>query len=485
MNNSDNKKYKVATNSILLAFVQCLTIVTGILQTMILSRELSETEYGTFSQGLLIVNFLVPFLLLGLANAITYFSGQKEIDARQYINTIVSLVVFLGIIGASGILLLAVPIQRYFGNEALASIIPLVAFLPLLLNLITVYQTLFVAEDMAKSVAIRNAIVAVLQIGIVAVSVFFFDNIHLIFCLLLIMDSAQVCVFAFVFSRRRFLVQLCLPRKEICGAVFKYAIPLALSTAVGTLSIYMDKLLIGRMMSVENFALYTNMAKELPFAFVVSSFTTVIMPKFIKMHADGKDESLRFYWGKYLELGMCITWILCGAAIFSGKDLLLFLFSEKYVRGLPIFIVYLSVELCRFSYFGIILSTFGKTKLIMLSSLLSLLCNFVLNIVLYIFLGMIGPAIASLVSIFTMQMLQVHFSCKLLKCKIKDIFDFRLMLCLAMELSVLGYGVNIVVNALIPNSFIRLIISVGIIVCAVGGLNYKRVARLIKEINLI
>ena len=98
------RKRGVATNSILLSFVQCLTILTSIVQTMILSRELSELEYGTYSQGLLVANFLVPFLLIGLSNAVTYFSGQKEINVHRYINSIVTIVLFLGLIGATGII---------------------------------------------------------------------------------------------------------------------------------------------------------------------------------------------------------------------------------------------------------------------------------------------------------------------------------------------------------------------------------------------
>lgn len=479
------RKRGVATNSIILAFVQCLTMVTGILQTMILSRALTEAEYGTYSQGMLVVNFVIPFLLLGMANAITYFSGQTSIDKQKYVRTLFSMVIFMGAAGAAGILCCSKLIQGYFGNPLLAGILPFAAWLPLLLNLISAYQTLFIAEDMATSIAIRNAVVAVVQIGIIAVGVLYFHDIRIIFALLLVMDTVQIIVFSQVFARRKYRVRPILVTREITGRIFEYSIPLALSTAIGTITIYMDKLLIGRMMSVEDFALYSNMSKELPFAFVIGSFTTVIMPAFIRMHANGEDEKLKVYWSKYLELGILINWIMCGTAIFCAEDLLVFLYSEKYLRGIAVFVVYLTVDMCRFSYFGIILSTFGKTKVIMMSSLLSLVSNFILNIVLFHWMGMIGPAIASLISIMLMQMLQIFNSCSLLKCKIYHVFNIKSIIVFVLEIIAVGTLVRTIGGHLNVYPIVRLILCGG---CCGGILlliNSKRILSLIKDINTL
>lgn len=479
------KKRGVATNSIILAFVQCLTMVTGILQTMILSRVLTEAEYGTYSQGMLVVNFIVPFLLLGMANAITFFSGQNNIDRRKYVCTIFTMIIFTGGVGAIGILCGSKLIQGYFGNPLLAGILPFAAWLPLLLNLISAFQTLFIAEDMATSIAIRNAVVAVVQVGIIAVSVFYFHEVRIIFLLLLVMDTVQIIAFSQVFARRKYRVRPMLITQEIAGRIFGYSIPLALSTAIGTLSIYMDKLLIGRMMSVEDFALYSNMSKELPFAFIISSITTVIMPAFIRMHANGEDEKLKVYWSKYLELGIRITWVMCGTAIFCAKDLLVFLYSEKYLRGIAVFIVYLTVDMCRFSYCGMILSTFGKTKVIMISSLLSLICNFVLNFVLFHLMGMIGPAIASLISIVLMQMLQIIKSCSLLKCRVLHVFNIKSIIILIAEIVVVGTLVSMLGSRLNVKPILRLILCGGCIAGTLLMINYRRLISLIKDINAL
>ena len=102
-----NRKISLATDSIILTFVQCITLVTSMVQTMLLSRVLTKTEYGTYSQGILVINFVTPFLLLGLSNAINFFynQGKEKRVIRKYINTIFSIVVIIGGI-AGGIIII-------------------------------------------------------------------------------------------------------------------------------------------------------------------------------------------------------------------------------------------------------------------------------------------------------------------------------------------------------------------------------------------
>ena len=131
MERTETRKRGVATNSILLALVQCLTMARGILQTMMMSRALTETEYGTYLEGMVVVSFFAPFFLLGLANALTYFSGQKDIDKQRYVNSIVSLILFIGAAGAAALFVMRAQIVGYFNNEGLRPILLVISVMPL------------------------------------------------------------------------------------------------------------------------------------------------------------------------------------------------------------------------------------------------------------------------------------------------------------------------------------------------------------------
>ena len=484
MEQSHSHKRGVATNSILLALVQCLTMARGILQTMMMSRVLTETEYGTYLEGMVVVSFFAPFFLLGLANAVTYFSGQKDIDKQKYVNSIVSLILFIGSVGAVLLFVTRAQIVGYFHNEGLRPIVLIISVMPLLQNMIVAFQTLYVAEDMATSIVIRNAVVAVAQLGFVMLGMFVFHTIQSIFWLLLLLDVVQLAFFWGFFAKRRYRVTPVLVERDVAKRVFQYAVPLALSTAIGTLSIYMDKLLIGRLMTVEDFALYSNMAKELPVDFIATSFTTVIMPVIIQKHAGGDDVELTRIWRKYLEFGYTVTWILSGTAIACSQDLLLLLYSEKYYAGLPIFIVYQFVSFLRFTYYGLILSAFGKTRVIMMTSVVSLVCNFVLNYLLFLQMGIIGPAIATLITVLLSAVIQMLYSCKLLNCRLRDIFDLKHVAVLLFEMLCIGSLVVWGRGYLTSMHYVARLMICGLSMGALMGLlNWKRIKGLLVEIN--
>ena len=69
----------------------------------------------------------------------------------------------------------------------------------------------------------------------------------------------------------------------------------------------------------------------------------------------------------------------------------------------------------------------GNTKCILQSSIISLLLNFVLNIVLYRLLGFIGPAIATIISAFWNALYLLRRTSKEINMKMVDIFPFKQM----------------------------------------------------------
>ena len=59
--------------------------------------------------------------------------------------------------------------------------------------------------------------------------------------------------------------------------LLNYTIPLGLSTAVSTISLDLDKLVIGWFMDESSVAIYANAGKELPFSLISTSFTAVLV----------------------------------------------------------------------------------------------------------------------------------------------------------------------------------------------------------------
>jgi O-antigen/teichoic acid export membrane protein len=84
-----SKKLKgTVADSLLLAIVRILTIVVGLLSTMILSRKLSLAVYGTYTQGTTIISIGTSFSILGLTDSVNFFYNSKTgSQQKAYVNT--------------------------------------------------------------------------------------------------------------------------------------------------------------------------------------------------------------------------------------------------------------------------------------------------------------------------------------------------------------------------------------------------------------
>ena len=418
----------IANESFVLSFVQLFYYCSTILQAMILSRAFSKLEYGTYSQANLVVSFIAPFLLLGLSNAANYFYNQQNMDLlsrERVVKTIYTLILGLGILGGLSLLGLRHLVVMYFSNQQLLKLLYIIAFRPLLLNLLSFFQILYISVGKTYLLAIRNTIISIIQLVIVILSAQYFKSAQIILLFVTFTDFFLIIIFHFYFNKHFFRLSLIVPTKASTKNIVGYALPLALSTAVGTLSINMDTMMIGRFLTTENFALYSNMAKELPFNLIIGSFAAVVLPKIVKLNSENNNVQMLRLYKLYLEFGLITTWILVISAFVCSKELVLVLYSAKYVKGLSIFQVYLLISSLRFTYYGALLSTIGDTKSILRYSIYSLLINFIFNIVLFHFLGMIGPAIATLLTVLSSGILQLKKGCQRFSIKLNSLFDFK------------------------------------------------------------
>lgn len=474
----------LAVDSILLAFVRGITYISSIVQTMIMSRVFSKFEYGRYSQASLIASFLAPFFLLGLGNAVNYFFNKSKTNRDKYISTIYNLIFGIGVIGGLLIILSRYVIADYFHNETLIPLIYIVAFRPLFQNLLSMIQVLYISSGHAKMIALRNTVLSLTQLLIVVIAAYIYNSVALVLTFLVITDLLQVLILGIFLRIKVVKFRLFSVDQELISEILKYSVPLALSTMVGTISLHMDMLLIGRMLSTEQFALYSNMAKELPFNFLIASFTDVVFPKIIQLKSKNNRDALIPLYKAYLQFGLFSTLIIISGAAICSKEIILILYSEKYIEGEPIFIVYLLVSLLRFTYCGMLLSASGQSKKILIASIVGLFSNLILNVALFYLLGMIGPAIATVISVFAANYMQMRWGGKTVDSKLTELFDFKKISLLAAE----AMGIGIVLRIAVGNmgalpSFVRLVIIFVINAAVLFALNQKTVFNDLKLIN--
>lgn len=391
----------IATDSIILITVRCITVLVSIIQTMILTRVLSSTAYGTYSEGLLIISFSSPFLSLGLQDSVNYFYNKSDgLNKNKSIDTVFSLSITIGIVGALLMLIFQSGIITYFKNQNLSSLFLYVVFRPCLQNLIALYQPLYISTGQSRIVALRSFIVSLVQVTTVGVVSYCLNDVVVIFALLFILDVLQVLILDFYLRKHGTSIHYFCIDKKLVRPILNFALPMLLATSIGTINLNLDKLMISRLMGVDTYALYANVSKELPFAFIAQSITAVITPLIVRLLNNNRLDSFRCVWSDYLQFGYTVSWPLIIGAFFFAPSFICFLYSSKYlsVDGINVFRVYLIATMLRFTYFGIVPTALGKTRIILKYSMLGMILNIALNYTLYYFLGIIGPSIATVIS---------------------------------------------------------------------------------------
>ena len=478
-----------ATNTMLLMLVRVFTTVLGLIVAKLLSLHFSLEEYGTYSQALLVTSSTTSISILGLTNGTNYFYNRTtdELIQKTYVATIFTIQYVIGVLCAVLLIACRGVIALYFRNERLINLMLLVAFTPMLSNLIAMYQTLFVSIGQAKKIAARNLFVSVGRLFAVITACFFTKRIETVLAVILLLDIGQVIYFAAVFQSDKYLIRTKDADLKYVREILAFSVPMAVYVMTNSFSRDIDKYVISAFANTETLAIYTNAAKVLPFDILTSSMITVLIPILTRFINQRKLEEAQSLFCLYLRIGLIFTCVFIGGAIAVSDHLMLFLYDEKYMTGLPVFIIYLFVDMIRFANIATILSGAGKTKLLMIISLVTLALNTVFSVISYPLLGMVGPALVTIFLTCLMTLVMLHFGAKEIGTTIWCLFDGRELAVIATEITVLGIGAHYLAQWLdrigLPLAFVLGISYVGYL-AVMYGLNIKRVIGCLKALNV-
>lgn len=420
------KQTTLGGDAVRLTISKVIALAITMVNTMLLSRFRTYYEYGTYSQLLIVINLFTAMFMLGLPNSINYFLSRADTneERRLFLSVYYTLSTVLSLL--IGFLLVAtIPlVEAYFHNSLIRRFAYFLALYPWshiisssIENLLVVYKKtrFLMVFRITHSSAMLGTVVLVQMLG-------FGFNEYMFFFI------AVNCFFAlFVYAIAINLsggINLVLD-KSLIRAIFVFSIPMGLASVVCTWNAEIDKLLIGYLMDTEELAIYTNAAKELPLTIVSASVTAVLLPQLTRMaKLDRGKEALRL-WGYATEFAFIIIALIVAGVIVYAREVMIILYSEKYLPGIQVFRIYTLVLLLQCTYFGIILNAYGKTRDIFYCSLITLALNALLNPIFYWLLGMIGPAIATFMSILTIQMLQLRMTAHTVGIPFLNVFPWK------------------------------------------------------------
>ena len=422
-------KNSIAADASKLTISKSITYSIALVTSMVLSRMLSLTEYGTYSQIVVAGTLFISVFSMGMPECSSFFLSRDESreGRRRFLSTYYTLNTFLGILAGAAAAALAPQIAAYFRNPAITGLAYVLAVYPWMTIIINTIDNILVVYHRTTKLMVFRISSSILLLIVILITWLFRLSFHQYLALFVAVSSLCALAVYGIVSRLAGKLRVRIDR-ELLKNIVRFSVPLGLASIVGTISIQLDKLVISNYFNTEQLAVYTNAAQEMPITIISSAMTAVLMPRLVKLLESRRYEDAVELWGRSIRLVYTLFCFFVSLFIVFAPQIIALLYSEKYLGGTGVFRVYCLVSLLRVTYFGMILSCIGKTRFILYSSAASLALNFGLNFLCYFTWGFVGPAIATFVCVLVINVIQLIFTCRCISVPFGRIFPWGSML---------------------------------------------------------
>lgn len=384
-----------------LSLGQTFTTLALLIGAMFATRMLSKNDYATLRETFLAYNFIAPLLMLGLPNALYYFLPRTE--NRKKTIAIENMLLLAGLAFLFSLFMLLGGYKYLalrFNNPELENTLQWMVAYPLYVMPIAILPAVLVIKGKTTLLSAYNIITSVIILAGTVIGLYLTYSytgplIAQIFLPMLFFPVALYLIFKNIPGKIENI------EKSSMSSMLKYSIPLGMATMMGTLMLQLDKIIVAWMCTTEEFANYVNGAIEIPLIGVITgSISTVLLSDMSTMcFQNRKNEAIELF-RKASQYSASILFPVMAFLALTAKPFIVTLYSEKYLESIIPFLIFLLIIPIRTVMYGSALMALGKSKIILYRSIFDLLINLVLSIVLIYFIGYLGAAIATILTLY-------------------------------------------------------------------------------------
>ena len=394
---SQTRTGKVAALSLGKVLTAGVSLATG----MVMARVLSEVELATYRQTLLAYQVLIPLLSLGLGQGLYYFLPTEKTRVRGVVADALVMMLGLGLLYAvfialGGNHLLA----RRFSNPAIVETLAYLVPLPLVMLPVALMESVLVVRNQVGKLAGYNVWThLVLAVGIIGACLIWRSPESMV------LARVGIGVTTGLAGLRLMLVAL--PRDDWrpqwgrMKAMVAYSLPLVSATAIGTIFLQLDKIIVSAMCTPEAFAVYSNGAMEIPLITILTgSIAAVIQPDLRRHVAEGRAGAALALTRQAAEKSAALLLPAMWFLLVSAEPFILTLFSDKYAGSVLPFRMYLLILPVRIAFFAPMMQALGLNKVMFYRSVAGLAVNLVLSVVLVRWMGYLGAIVGTIATLY-------------------------------------------------------------------------------------
>lgn len=403
-----------------------LAMLCNFIVPIFLTRILSQTDYGLYSQFILLLGFTGSIFSFGLQSNLYYFYPPAD-DARKKTllgNTLISMLA----LSILAFVFMEVPVlsSLFIKDELLLQYVGMVGIC-VLLNVPTyILFPLFVIRKDKKTSVFYPSIEVFIKVVFTVVLALIYNSIHAIFIGLLVVQ-VLLCIFTLLYTFTP-LRKTSAPWYDwkLMYEQLKYAIPFGLSVVLFTLFRQFDKVICISYISPADYAIYSLAFYGIPgINQIYDSVSEVNLLNMANSYREGdKKETLALYQSFCSKLLSFSAPLILIVFLFANEIFGL-LFSPEYLGAVPFFRIYIFSFLVGALGAGTVIRASGKTKLTLRAYLYSLIIYLPFSYLSIKHYGVWGAITTAMLGILLPKVFQIAFEKNILSVKLKDYMPWR------------------------------------------------------------
>ena len=380
---------------------QIINFIFGV----ILVRLLTIEEYAVYKQGNLILTMCMSFFFIISPISLGYFMGKAKDkqDKKIYLYQTIFSLLLVSFVGSYSIYYFRDIISNLYSNPLLKNYLGYFTIIIFLETGCSYYTYYMVADNKNKKLAFVTFFFSLLRVIALLISIVNKNNLFLSFMKLYLISVLLKFIFMIYdtykdYKNISFRIDLSKFKNQ-----FFFSIPIMIMGIITTLNNNLDKNLVSLFYEPSQYSIYVNGAFDIPFVNIIStSVITVMLPEISSKFSVNNHRLLDIIYSykEIISISISIIIPLFFSILLFSKEVVIILFSEKYISCMQLFDIYLLMLFFKGINISVLLTAANKQLLLIKNGIIMIISNAVLLIIINKLLGFnyltLSPVIATL-----------------------------------------------------------------------------------------
>lgn len=408
--------------AIWIATGRIFSMLATFVMPLVLTRYLTVTDYGVFSQFFTLYTVLYAMFAIGThTNLFFFYPNASKENQDIYVSNTFSILAFLSVL--SGIILIVPTIQQaLWGDSALSEYKTYVIICIALAVPINIISPLFsVREDKVSAVAFP-AFVAISRIMVIVVVAILSQDLHVIMIGMVVYQIVMTFLALwYSLSGNKFKIDWYIMKEQLC-----YSLPFGIAVTLQLLSNYFDKIVSIKLLTPTDYAIYSVAFLSIPGVNqLYDSLAQVNIINMSKCYQAKETDKIMPLYKAFVQKTLSFSTPIIIAAALYAEEIIGFLFTEEYNNAATYFRIYSLTFLIAMFGAGTILRSTGNTKMSMYAFIVSCMVGLPLTYVLISSYGIDGAILAAVINIVLPRFIQIGFEIHVMHQSLLDYLPWK------------------------------------------------------------